>query len=74
MGWNDYGRIEYKKCKVFNDGYGGIRTTEKNREGKNVVCCRGALTDKSEWASVCDECYKCPKYIRTVLGEIEEYG
>ncbi len=65
-----YQRIQYQRCRVFDDGYGGIRTKETDVNGNTVVCCRGGYEGGPGWESVCRECLSCDKYIRKVIGEI----
>lgn len=65
-----YDRIQYKKCKVFDDGKGGRLIQETDTNGKIVYCCGGAYEGGEGWESICDECFDCSKYIRKVIGEI----
>lgn len=65
---NTYARIQYKKCKVFNDGKGGRMTKESNKNNKVVTCCLGAKTEPTEWGDICEECKSCPKWINNIIG------
>lgn len=64
---NKYQRIQYKDCKVFNDGKGGIITNEIDKNGQIVFCCYGATNDVSDWADICEECRNCRKWIQNVI-------
>lgn len=59
-------RIQYKRCKVFNDGKGGIKTQEVNENNQVVSCCLGAITEPTEWGDTCEECKSCPKWISNI--------
>lgn len=63
-------RLEYKGCKVFDDGYAGRRYVE-SINGKNVTCCLGATEEPTEWASICEECFECKKYIENIIKGAE---
>ncbi len=65
---NTYARIQYKRCKVFNDGKGGVRTHEIDKNNQVVSCCLGAKTEPTEWGDICEECKNCPKWINNVIG------
>ena len=67
MPWNDtYKRIEYAKCKIFNDGKGGRRESVAYKNGRTIWGCYGATYEPTEWADICEECFDCPKYIRNI--------
>ena len=63
---SEYSRIQYKRCKVFGDGKGGRLTTEIDKNGNVVNCCYGANDNPTEWATICNECLSCPKWINNV--------
>lgn len=58
-------RLEYKKCKVFGDGYGG-RLYHEVINNKTIRCCLGATNEPTEWSDICPECYDCPRYIKNI--------
>ena len=59
-------RIEYKKCKVFNDGFGGRLYHEIDKNGKPARCCLGAYDMGDESQTVLNECRECKKYIQNI--------
>lgn len=68
MKW-ERARIEYKGCKVFNDGYGGRLYSERGENGEATRCCLGAYEGDPEWPEYCEACKSCKKFIDNVRGD-----
>lgn len=56
-------RINYKNCKVFNDGRGGTQYEDIDKFGNFKRYCLGAFDGDPDWPQPCEECRNCIKWI-----------
>lgn len=67
MGYK-YTYIQNQKCPVFKNEKHAGRMVEASDGTK---CCNGALTDPTDWADICPECWECDRYIQVYENKLE---